>query len=81
MATHLLARFEPFREGSTVAVHFTRSIRVEAVLILAVLLCATLLRHGMPVRHHLEQRRSEEKGYSSTRRTESPHPMEHQSEK
>ncbi len=83
MATYLLARFEPLREGSAIAVHFTRSIRVEAVLILAVLLCATLLRHGMPIRHHLQHYHSEEEGYSSgmTTGADSPHQMEQQQEK
>ncbi len=42
--------------GPLVAKQFTRSVKCEACLLLAVLLCAALLRHEIPPRHapHLE---------------------------
>ncbi len=37
--------------GHRIALRFRRSVRVEAFLIVAVLLCAALLRHEIPARH------------------------------
>jgi putative copper resistance protein D len=34
---------------------FARSVRIEAVLMIAVLLCAALLRHEVPAKHYLHQ--------------------------
>jgi putative copper resistance protein D len=43
-------------KGRPIAVRFMRSVTVEALLVVAVLLCAALLRHEIPARHfsHLE---------------------------
>jgi putative copper resistance protein D len=46
--------FSPFRRnrsGPVVALRFSRLVRLETVLILAVLFCAGLLRHEVPARH------------------------------
>lgn len=42
--------------GPLAASRFTRTVKLEAVLVVAVLLCAALLRHEVPARHaaHLE---------------------------
>jgi uncharacterized membrane protein len=42
--------------GHKIALRFKRSVRVEALLIVGVLLCAALLRHEVPARHafHLQ---------------------------
>ncbi len=37
--------------GYRIAVRFMRSVRAEAALIACVLLCAAMLRHGIPARH------------------------------
>jgi putative copper resistance protein D len=42
-------------EGQGVAVRFTRIVRFEAVLMLGVLLCASLLRHDNPASHYLHR--------------------------
>ncbi|HET6365067.1 MAG TPA: CopD family protein [Nitrospirota bacterium] len=43
-------------KGRPLAVRFMRNLRVEALLVVGVLLCAALLRHEIPARHflHLE---------------------------
>ncbi len=52
----VLASFARDPKGSMTAVRFARSVRIEAVLMTGVLLCAALLRHEIPARHfaHLE---------------------------
>ena len=42
-------------EGQAAAVRFTRIVRFEAVLMLGVLLCASLLRHDIPASHYLHR--------------------------
>ncbi|HSA77458.1 MAG TPA: CopD family protein [Nitrospirota bacterium] len=43
-------------KGRPLAVRFMRNVRVEALLVVGILLCAALLRHEIPARHfsHLE---------------------------
>lgn len=47
----LLPRLQPSGSGEQVLTRFMRSVRVEAVIIAAILLCAALLRHEIPARH------------------------------
>jgi putative copper export protein len=42
-------------EGQAAAVRFTRIVRFEAILMLGVLLCASLLRHEIPASHYLHR--------------------------
>jgi len=44
-------RFQLDGSGHRVALRFIRCVRTEAALIICVLLCAALLRHGIPARH------------------------------
>jgi putative copper export protein len=50
-ALRLFPGFELGGNGRRVASRFMRGVRVEAVLITMVLLCAALLRHEVPARH------------------------------
>jgi putative copper resistance protein D len=56
MSTHFEQRFisryffNP--DGHAIAVLFTRTVRIEAMLILGALLCAAMLRHEIPARHY-----------------------------
>jgi len=49
-------RFLLDQSGYWIALRFKRSVRVEALLIIGVLLCAAMLRHEIPARHvsHME---------------------------
>jgi len=49
-------RFLRDQSGYWIALRFKRSVRVEALLIIGVLLCAAMLRHEIPARHvsHME---------------------------
>jgi len=53
--SHIVDRFVPrvLREqkGHSIALRFKRSVRIEALLIIGVLLCAAFLRHEIPARH------------------------------
>jgi putative copper resistance protein D len=51
-------RFLREQSGYKIALRFKRSVRVEALLIIGVLLCAAFLRHAIPARHvsHMEHR-------------------------
>jgi putative copper export protein len=51
-ASHLFSRFFRDPDGPTIAIRFKRSVKVEAMLMLGVLLCAAMLRHEIPARHH-----------------------------
>jgi len=44
-------RFLSNQSGYEIALRFKRSVRVEALLIIGVLLCAAMLRHEIPARH------------------------------
>jgi putative copper export protein len=47
----LFPRLQPGGGGDEILPRFMRSVRVEAVLIVGILLCAALLRHEIPARH------------------------------
>ena len=51
LALRFFPRFELNGNGERIASRFKRSVKVEALLIVAVLLCAALLRHEVPARH------------------------------
>jgi putative copper export protein len=51
IALQLVPRFQPAGNGDRLASRFMRSVKVEAILIIGVLLCAALLRHEIPARH------------------------------
>jgi putative copper resistance protein D len=48
----MLARFSRPLDYHLIIQRFERNIRIEALLMVMVLLCATLLRHEIPARHH-----------------------------
>lgn len=56
VAAKVFSLFLRDQKGHPVAVRFKRSVRIEASLIIMVLLCAALLRHEVPARHafHLQ---------------------------
>jgi putative copper export protein len=56
IAALLSAHILPGRSGPDIARRFAKSVKVESLLIIAVLLCAAFLRHQVPARHfvHLE---------------------------
>jgi len=56
LALRLFPRFQLAGSGFRIARRFMHSVRAEAALIACVLLCAALLRHGIPARHaaHME---------------------------
>lgn len=43
--------YQPGGDGDRLASRFMRSVKVETILIIGVLLCAALLRHEIPARH------------------------------
>ncbi len=47
----LFPRFQLGGDGDRILIRFAHSVRVEAVLIVVILLCAALLRHEIPARH------------------------------
>ncbi len=51
IALRLFPRLQPGDGGGQILNRFRRSVQVEALLIVAVLLCAALLRHEIPARH------------------------------
>jgi putative copper export protein len=53
IAGKFFAPFRRNRSGPIVALRFKRLVRLETVLILAVLFCAGLLRHEIPARHYM----------------------------
>ncbi len=59
-ASKLLSRVRGAQDGRHIVVRFLRLVRIEAVLVVAVLFCAALLRHEVPARHllHLEHARA-----------------------
>ena len=65
-ASHLFSRYFRNPDGLTIALRFKRSVKVEAMLMLGVLLCAAMLRHEIPARHHShiehERQRHQAKG-------------------
>jgi putative copper resistance protein D len=73
------AFFAPFkrnRSGYQIAGRFKRSVGVEALLIVAVLFCASMLRHEIPARHLFHMQHSHEKGASTS--PSGSWPMHHQ---
>ncbi|MBF0559017.1 MAG: CopD family protein [Nitrospirae bacterium] len=52
----IFSSFRQPQDGRVVAIRFMKSVRIEAVLIACVLLCAAFLKHEIPARHaiHLE---------------------------
>ena len=56
IAAKFFSLFLRDKKGYPVAVRFKRSVRIEACLMIVVLLCAALLRHEVPARHafHLQ---------------------------
>ncbi len=52
VASHVFSRYFRNPDGPTIAFRFKRSVRVEAMLMLGALLCAAMLRHEIPARHH-----------------------------
>lgn len=51
IALRFFPRLQPLESGNQILIRFMRSVRVEALLIVGVLLCAALLRHEIPARH------------------------------
>jgi putative copper export protein len=51
IALRIFPRLQPRGSGNQILMRFMRSVRVEAVIIAAILLCAALLRHEIPARH------------------------------
>jgi putative copper export protein len=56
IAVQFFSRFFRSQNGYQIALRFKKSVRIEAFLIVGVLLCAALLRHEIPARHisHME---------------------------
>lgn len=52
IASHLFSRYFRNPDGLTIAFRFRQIVRIEALLILGALLCAAMLRHEIPARHH-----------------------------
>ncbi|MCL5023642.1 MAG: CopD family protein [Nitrospirae bacterium] len=59
VADRFVLRFLRDQSGYKIVLRFKRSVRVEALLIIGVLLCAAVLRHEVPARHasHLGHQR------------------------
>lgn len=53
IAAHIRTRFRSAQNGHQIALWFRRSVRVEAILIIGVLLCVALLQHKVPGRHFM----------------------------
>lgn len=53
IAARLRSRFLRDQNGHKIALRFKRSVRVEAFLMVGVLLCVAMLRHEIPARHYL----------------------------
>ncbi len=51
----ILPRLKNEGEGQGVRQWFVRSVRIEAVLMIAVLFCAAMLRHEIPAKHYLHR--------------------------
>lgn len=51
IALRFFPRFQPVGSGGRIAARFMLSVKVEAILIICLLLCAALLRHEIPARH------------------------------
>jgi copper resistance protein D len=51
LAFQLVARFRSMQDERPIASLFMHRVRIEAILIAGVLLCAALLRHEVPARH------------------------------
>ena len=51
-ASHLFSRYFRNPDGLQIALRFKRNVKVEAMLMLGVLLCAAMLRHEIPALHH-----------------------------
>jgi putative copper resistance protein D len=51
-ASHIFPRYFRNPDDLTIALRFKKIVRVEALLILGALLCAAMLRHEIPARHH-----------------------------
>ncbi len=51
-ASHLFSRYFHNPDGLQIALRFKRNVKVEAMLMLGVLLCAAMLRHEIPALHH-----------------------------
>ena len=68
IAVRFFPRYLCTEEKSLIFSRFMWSVKVEAILIVGILLCAALLRHEIPARHHSHMERSHE-------RMLSPHPQ------
>ncbi len=64
VAIRFFPRYLCTREKSLFFSRFMWSVKVEALLIIAVLLCAALLRHEVPARHHSHLGHAPEKTHS-----------------
>jgi putative copper resistance protein D len=66
VASHLFSEYFRNPDGLTISFRFKRSVKVESMLMLGVLLCAAMLRHEIPARHHAhiehERQRLQAKG-------------------
>jgi putative copper export protein len=52
VASRFFSRYFSIHDKHTIALRFKRIVRVEALLMLGALLCAAMLRHDIPARHH-----------------------------
>ena len=52
IASHLFSRYFRNPDGLRSSFRFRRIVRIEALLVLGALLCAAMLRHEIPARHH-----------------------------
>ncbi len=51
IALRLIPNLQPRGSGEQILIRFMRSVRIETVFIVGILLCAALLRHEIPARH------------------------------
>ncbi len=72
----LILRVRRNQDKQRVAWRFLRNVRIEAVIMLAVLLCAALLRHEVPARHaiHLEHAHNSDHPDHEAHMHYAPHP-------
>lgn len=83
MAVRFFSFFLRDQKGYPVALRFKKSVRIEACLMILVLLCAALLRHEVPARHafHLQHMGGQGVSPQHQHGTESPHtPQDHPSQ-
>lgn len=66
IAGHFFPQYLCTKEKSLYFSRFILSVKVEAVLMVGVLLCAALLRHEVPARHYLHLQHTMEKSHTMT---------------